>query len=235
MHIRGGEARNAPKLAGCFFFAFAALAFSPAHAVLIDGIDFDDSWFADVVVDYSPVFNNDGEPESQYTDPAQALGPPDVDTNSALQCVFSPSPENCRFVSMGDGGSLTLQFTDNYLNGDGTPAFDLYVLEVGEAEGSTVEVSPDGIVWTLVGTIPADETLGIGVFTYGFDIDAAGFGINDVVNFVRLTDSNFGDTSNPPGSDFDAVGAIPTIPVPAAVWLFGSALGLLGWVRRRAG
>ena len=23
------------------------------------------------------------------------------------------------------------------------------------------------------------------------------------------------------------------IPVPAAVWLFGSALGLLGWVRRR--
>ncbi|MDJ0928050.1 MAG: VPLPA-CTERM sorting domain-containing protein [Gammaproteobacteria bacterium] len=24
------------------------------------------------------------------------------------------------------------------------------------------------------------------------------------------------------------------IPVPAAVWLFGSALGLLGWVRRRA-
>lgn len=28
--------------------------------------------------------------------------------------------------------------------------------------------------------------------------------------------------------------ATTTIPVPAAVWLFGSALGLLGWVRRRA-
>lgn len=26
----------------------------------------------------------------------------------------------------------------------------------------------------------------------------------------------------------------PVIPIPAAVWLFGSALGLLGWVRRRA-
>ena len=24
------------------------------------------------------------------------------------------------------------------------------------------------------------------------------------------------------------------IPIPAAAWLFGSALGLLGWVRRRA-
>jgi hypothetical protein len=24
------------------------------------------------------------------------------------------------------------------------------------------------------------------------------------------------------------------IPIPAAVWLFGSALGLLGWIRRKA-
>lgn len=29
-------------------------------------------------------------------------------------------------------------------------------------------------------------------------------------------------------------GTIVAIPVPAAVWLFGSALGLLGWARRRA-
>jgi hypothetical protein len=27
---------------------------------------------------------------------------------------------------------------------------------------------------------------------------------------------------------------IQVIPVPAAAWLFGSALGLLGWARRRA-
>ena len=27
---------------------------------------------------------------------------------------------------------------------------------------------------------------------------------------------------------------LPPVPVPAAAWLFGSALGLLGWVRRRA-
>jgi hypothetical protein len=26
--------------------------------------------------------------------------------------------------------------------------------------------------------------------------------------------------------------AVTTVPVPAAVWLFGSALGLLGWIRR---
>ena len=31
---------------------------------------------------------------------------------------------------------------------------------------------------------------------------------------------------------FFAYGTITTVPLPAAVWLFGSALGLLGWMRR---
>ena len=34
---------------------------------------------------------------------------------------------------------------------------------------------------------------------------------------------------------FEGVGIIVNpIPIPGAVWLFGSALGLLGWMRRRA-
>jgi hypothetical protein len=36
------------------------------------------------------------------------------------------------------------------------------------------------------------------------------------------------------GDSFTVVGgAITAVPIPAAIWLFGSALGALGWVRRR--
>jgi hypothetical protein len=31
------------------------------------------------------------------------------------------------------------------------------------------------------------------------------------------------------------IGTVPPVPVPGAVWLFGSALGLMGWLRRKAG
>ncbi len=35
------------------------------------------------------------------------------------------------------------------------------------------------------------------------------------------------------GSGVDHLMVVPTVPVPAAVWLLGSALGLLGWQARR--
>jgi hypothetical protein len=49
---------------------------------------------------------------------------------------------------------------------------------------------------------------------------------------------NFGvvDTVNSPGviQGFGAIGLeLMPVPVPTAIWLFGSALGLLGWMRRK--
>ncbi len=35
-------------------------------------------------------------------------------------------------------------------------------------------------------------------------------------------------------SDSITLNVVAPIPIPAAIWLFGSALGLLGWMRRRA-
>ena len=38
----------------------------------------------------------------------------------------------------------------------------------------------------------------------------------------------------PPVGDEVAYATFSVVPVPAAVWLFGSALGMLGWIRRRS-
>jgi len=43
-----------------------------------------------------------------------------------------------------------------------------------------------------------------------------------------------GGTNPAFNSAYQGVFTLTVVPVPAAVWLFGSALGLLGWVRRRA-
>jgi hypothetical protein len=50
--------------------------------------------------------------------------------------------------------------------------------------------------------------------------------------YVALDGAGFdGDFSN--GRYLTSGFAVTTVPVPAAAWLFGSALGLLGWVRSR--
>jgi len=61
---------------------------------------------------------------------------------------------------------------------------------------------------------------------------ASNFSLDEVVNPMQFD----GVGSLPAGVD---LGVIPTnlvgvVPVPAAAWLFGSALGLLGWMRRKS-
>jgi hypothetical protein len=52
-------------------------------------------------------------------------------------------------------------------------------------------------------------------------------------DFIAATDSlllgNFGS----PGYAGGTLVSAPTVPVPAAVWMFGSALSILGWIRRK--
>lgn len=38
---------------------------------------------------------------------------------------------------------------------------------------------------------------------------------------------------NPAGKDEAFIANISPIPIPPAVWLFGSALGVMGWMRRK--
>lgn len=170
-----------------------------ATAARFGGVEFPEgeAAFADEVVSYDPVIQ-DGEPEEVHRDPQEALGPPDCpdDVNPETRPVCS--------VSLGSGGSLTLEFTDNLLSGSGDGDPDLWIFEVGpDVEDMFVEISEDGDDWEDVGRI--------GGATAGVNIDAFGFGPADQFHFVRLTDDSDegADTGSTVGADIDAVGANP--------------------------
>ena len=207
--------------------AALAAACVGAQGTVIGGVEFPGglSSFADAVAAYQPVIIG-GVPQQAVRNPATALGAPDyVGANCS-------NPAICHNVSLGQGGSLTLEFIDNRLTGSGSPALDLWVFEVGpDVEDTFVAISRDGVTFFDVGKV-----LGA---TAGIDIDAFGFGPSDEFRFVRLIDDRLeggagGDNS---GADIDAVGAISSrrvqvVPAPASAWLAVLGLGC-AWMRRR--
>jgi hypothetical protein len=172
----------------------------PASAAAFRGVEFPQgaASFADAVVSYNPlpvghVFRAD------VTNPAEALGPPDDVTGIPAE-----------YVSLGNGGSLTLRFINNALTGSASTAKDLWVFEIGEAlEDTDVAISRDGISWIEVGGVTGSIS--------GIDIDPFISDPATSYSYVRLTDvaaDNF-STGNTAGADIDAVGAISTIVRPA--------------------
>jgi hypothetical protein len=88
--------------------------------------------------------------------------------------------------------------------GNPAPGFNLF-------NSNPVDATTPQDVWTSlgVGTAPApDNTAEVRFIALGL-LGSGGAGFFDDASFTL-------------------------VPVPAAVWLFGSALGLLGWVRRKA-
>jgi len=214
--------------------ALAALLFGAslgAQATVIGGVDFPGgaSSFADAVVSYSPVIIG-GAPALADRNPAAALGVPDY---GGAVCAVAAT---CKNVSLGQGGSLTLEFVDNRLTGSGNSALDLWVFEVGaDVEDTFVAISRDGVTFFEVGKV-------FGA-TAGIDIDAFGFGPADEFRFVRLTDDPLeggnGGRDNS-GADIDAVGAISSrrvqqVPEPQTAWLLALGLAGVAWRRARAG
>jgi hypothetical protein len=216
-----------------------ALCAMPAHAVSytnISGISVEFPAgaisFADELVAFSPGIVFDAGrglniPLAPYLEGSNALGVPDMDLLQSLSCFDgTPTAQDCRFVSLGSGGSLTVRFTDNLLTGSGTSAPDLWIFEAGPADLTFVDISADGTSWFGVGTIDG--------FT-GVDLDAFGFGAGDAFSYVRLRDAPGGQPSGDTiGADIDAIGAISTVrpvPLPASGLLLGSAL--LALARRR--
>ncbi|MFM8399820.1 MAG: hypothetical protein ACKOAH_18495, partial [Pirellula sp.] len=135
-------------------------------------------------------------PIAGLQDPTAALGRPDY------VGLAEPTAGGQGVVSLGRGGSMVVQFADNYLTGSGDDQPDLAVYEVGTSENVNVEVSYDGVTFTAVGTIS-------GANPY-VDLDAFGFGTDSLLRYVRLTDDpNQGPNGGvSPGADIDAVGAL---------------------------
>lgn len=141
--------------------------------------------FADRVVEFIQ-----GNPKAQidFTNPNEALGEPNY--------VHYKVP---RYVSLGCGGQLTLEFTDNgFVDMEGP---DLYVWEVGPSEESfQFEISKDGKNWLDLGIIEGGKSY--------IDISEVVTDVRDVFYFVRITDQKEICTGNTPGADIDAVGTI---------------------------
>lgn len=205
---------------------------SNAGAVLIGGVDFPEGAvsFADSVLLYEPLFGPGPAPSAANSEPSNALGVPEVPGSTSIGACGG-APLDCPFVSLGRGGRLTLEFTDNLLTGSDDASLDLWIFEVGpDIEDTFVEISSDGSTWFSVGKVFGT--------TGGIDIDAFGFGSTDTFGFVRLRDDpNEGATSGASvGADIDALGAISTIrtvPEPTTLALLAFGLAAIGYRRRR--
>ena len=97
--------------------------------------------------------------------------------------------------------------------------------------------------WNLSGTQSGDPLLGGGFDLWGFATSnivcspmlLVSCTLNESV-YIELDEAFSGQFSDYKINKFRTNGfAISTVPVPAAAWLFGSALGFLAWLRRRNG
>lgn len=176
-----------------------------------------------------------------------ALGWSTTDEQAAAVLAFLNSATGT--VSFNLGGGLTTVNTENYgVATTGTsqgPGFaDFPALNAARGNLLTFIASAnngtfvDGIL-----QVPSPSDPGFHLNSWGNNYGGAiqpsneiAFGDSSQIQGWRLIIAEQGIINSvlaPITSDL-ATGSISIVPVPAAVWLFGSALGLLGWVRRRA-
>lgn len=180
--------------------------------------------FADNVISYLPGSGLSGDLSCQV---------------AALALNFDAHESGCHgTLSVGTGGSLVVEFTDNALVASGDASPDLAVFEVGSpVETYALSISLDSYQWLDLGIITGG--------TKQIDIDPfAGTGNGNQFRFVKVTDTNqsLGATGPYAGIDIEAIGAISSssrlaavspIPLPAAGYGLLVALAALIGLRRR--
>jgi hypothetical protein len=120
------------------------------------------------------------------------------------------------FPDAGTEPVFTLQHESNTI-------FDLNAVEFAG--------SYSGIVFEVTGYLNSGGTISTSVVSDGLAWQTIGFGSEwanlSKVEFRSPVTDSFGYSAG-----IDGI-VVTTVPIPAAVWLFGSGLGLLGWFRRR--
>ena len=155
--------------------------------------------FADSIKSYDATTGGGPLPLAGLQVPGNAIGAPNYSG------IGEPIPGQGA-VSLGRGGTLVVQFTDNILTGSDDARPDLAIYEVGSPEQVRVEVSADGLNYTPVGTASFNNRY--------IDLDSYGFNSLSQLYFVKLIDQlNEGALSGDSvGADIDAVGAISSRP-----------------------
>ena len=99
----------------------------------------------------------------------------------------------------------------------------------------SIDYQADHVTWTQVGngffadTATGDTNFG---FNPTFSLD---FAAGTTLGLMPASVTGYQVTGAPVNSSGQVLSAVPAVPVPAAIWLFGSGLfGLIGVARRRA-
>jgi len=146
------------------------------------------SAFAEEVIAYEPGIPG---PIPEGEDPSAALGPPDY----LVERWHQP-----RAVTLGNGGSITLGFSEGALVDIEGP--DLFLFEIGPGvEAMMVDISADGKTWVRVGEAPGGAcAIDIGPYVEP----------GEAFRYVRIRDIPFqgAESDTWPGADIDAVGVL---------------------------
>ncbi|MAF82650.1 MAG: hypothetical protein CL797_00925 [Chromatiales bacterium] len=101
-----------------------------------------------------------------------------------------------------------------------------------DAPGAEFDAPSFSAFTTIVDSCTPVGTATICALIPALAIDGVRYELTGTVNAAGVTSLDFRvETAN--NSNYFGNMTLSAVPVPAAVWLFGSALGLLGWMRRR--
>lgn len=161
-----------------------------------------------------------------------------------IEIMLPADPDNIDFTPDPSVGLITGTFV---LDTDTLVISDVNVSATGTAfaapSASLIDVfapyDASGRFFELLPTAPTNDLTGVEDIFIKLDppgLTGASFG--DVIDVTRVSLFDCDDFDcgqfNETYSSNEVTGTLTAVPVPAAAWLFGSAIGLLAWMRRRA-